>query len=327
MNTLYNFNCWKIYNSEETKKKAHVLREAILKDDTKSVISFFSDAILLRSLIVMRGIKDVYYLLLQAGFKTIFTEAFPGKEKVYTVSAVAVAEWLVHNNIPEQVLNELSHCAFHLRQQDEFEKIADYIIKNTSAWNNRQIVARALHDMANWKGVCGDAAAAIEGHKKAIEEARVSHEKVIEIKSRFGLSFYKGLIKKERSEKEYLKPKERADDLLVLAHELEKLGVPYDAARATIEAARALLALAMRQDGKQRKETLLRAKDLALSSLKQAKDVSYPHAEISARKILSVVYSVLGEHRKKASYRKQADELLKDFLYKTEKDLLFELEA
>ena len=103
--------------------------------------------------------------------------------------------------------------------------------------------------------------------------------------------------------------------------------MPYDAARATIEAARALLALAARQDGAQRKETLLHSKDLALTSLKRAKDLSYPHAEISARRILSVIYKVLGEHRKNASYKKQADELLKDFLYKTEKDLLFEFEG
>jgi hypothetical protein len=327
MGMQHDLNCWQIYSSEETKKKAHDLREAILKKNLESIAVLFSDTVFLRSLVVMRGIKDVYYLSLQSGFEMLFKKSFVGKENIYDVPALEITAWLQKEKMPEQILNEISHCAFHLRQQEEFEKIVGFIIENASAWNNRQIVARALHDMANWKGVCGDAAAAIEGHKKAIEEARASHEKVIEVKSRFGLSFYKGLIKKEGSDKEYLKPKERAEDLLALANELEKLGVPYDAARATIEAARALLALAMRQDGAQCKETLLHAKDLALSSLKQAKDVSYPHAEISARRILSVAYSVLGEHRKKASYRKQADELLKDFLYKTEKDLLFELEA
>jgi hypothetical protein len=308
---------WEIYDLKKTVFGAQKLAEALEEKNDRKITKILGDAKMLRSFIVRRGEKNDYFDILKRSFEYLIEKRFGTNMGPLNIPEKELLEYIHALNIPEQIFNELAHVAFHRRNEKDFFRLTDWIIRNEDILENKGVVARAMHDRASWWGAHQDVKKAIEDNKLALELSNKYGEVVVVAKAKFGLSHNKGKVKEEASSREYLRPSAQANDFIALAAVLEKQGVYYDAARAKTEAAKALLKLAKRQEEKIRAETLLSAKNLALESLKSAKDHYYPNAEVQAREILAKIYVVLEEPRKEKSYQKGAEETREKFLYRT----------
>lgn len=297
---------WKIYTPAESAEKFAGLEQSLAAGDAEKVLGYLRDAQLLRSLIVMRGDNESYFDLLVKSFEFLLKKKMGAQISLENIEKEKLLNFVHEQGIPEQIMNELAHVAYHKRDENIFFKITQSLLEN-AAVENEQVTARALHDLGSWHGTHGEAEKAIKENKKAIELARAGGDRVVEMKAKFGLSY----------NKDFLKPGELAKDFLELAEALEKEGLGYDGVRAKLEAAKAKLDLAGKQEKKLAEATLLSAKDLALESLKNAKDLQYPNAEIRAREILSQAYRMMKDNRKVESYGKAAGQLRDKYHYKT----------
>lgn len=297
---------WEIYPYEKTESLVQRLEEALREDNPEEIVDYLRDAKFLRSMVVARGNKNYYFNILVEAFSLLIKDSL--KTNFFWDRAdLSLINVLHKKNIPEQILNELAHIAFHLRDKKTFFDIWKFIERNRDHFENKRVYVRAIHDLASWHSVHGDKELARKENKQALELARKEKEPIIETKAKFGLSYNKN----------ELKPRELAEDFLVYAETLGKHNLGYDAVRAKIEAARAMLKWALRQDKKERKKRLLETKNIALDALKSAKDLRYPNSEILAREVLAAVYKELKEDRKVKSYGKAAGKLRKDYDYKT----------
>ncbi len=305
---------WTIYDPQQTKKLAADLKNALLKNKPQAVVELLSDTRLLRSLVVRRGEGGEYLLLIERSFQFWLSGRTNQQALIKDIKIEKLLKILGQAGISEQIFNELAHVYFHLRNEPDFLSITKYIIDHADFFQNQAVVARAHHDLGSWHNVHGRLAEAMSENKIALTMAREIGEPVIEAKARFGLSHSKGNVAGDRSLK-VLKPSALLADFSALADQLDKLGVFYDAIRARIEAARALIILARRREKQDKKDLLLTAKNLSLAALYSAKDHEYPNAEILARENLSAIYAEVKEARKERSYFKGAIDLRDKYKY------------
>jgi hypothetical protein len=289
-------NIYGIAGKDKSIELVSELEEAVKSQDSDAVQKILSDPEALHALIVRIGEGGHNLKLVENGFDLFLQSRF-GKEASLVMfdakRGPELIDFLHETGLPEQVLNELSHAAFHRGEEAKFFNILQLIYLNQERFQNQQVVARAIHDMASWHGKRRERGLAADLNKEALGAAQKTGDNILEQKVRAGLSINKELL-----------PKDRADDLIKYAEELKTKGVGYDAARLKVEAALALLDLSKRQRGSQKEESLGRAKEIALEDgLKAAVEIDYPNAEILAREILADIYKETGDARKEKSYR------------------------
>lgn len=290
---------WNIYEKEKAEQLAMDFESAVKTGKSEKVLAYFQDTKLLRSLVVRRGENNKYFDLIEKSFNLLLEKASID----LTSNDDGLLEFLHNSDISEQVLAELENIAYHRRDKNKFFQLISIIKKFENQLENKNVLARSAHDLATWFNADGEIEKAIEENKHALELARKYEEPVIELKSKFGITY----------NKHKLKSRLRAEDFLNYSSELKKNGLDYDSVRAKIEAAKALCASALKQEKNQKESGLSKAKDIALEALKEAKDIQYPNAEILARKVLGEIYSELGEKRKAKSYQKGGEKLKGDF--------------
>lgn len=289
-------NLYRIEPKDKSAELVSAFKEALESRDDDAVQKILSNPEALHSLIVRVGKGGHNLKLVEEGFDLFLQSRF-GKEANLAMfdakRGSELVDFLHETGLPEQVLSELSQCAFHRGEEAKFFNILRLIYLNQERFQNQQVVARAIHDLASWHGKRQERGLAADLNKEALGAARKTGDDILEKKIRAGLS-----INKE------LKPRDRADDLTKYAEELKAKGVTYDAARLKVEAALSLLELARRQRGSMKEEGLGRAKEIALEDgLKEAVEIDYPNAEILAREILADIYKETGDARKEKSYR------------------------
>jgi len=288
-------NKYGVVKKEDSAEVAGNLSEALASSDDDKVREILRDPEKVHGLVLRLGETGGNLKLLERAFNSLLKTRFGAEaelSELETNRGPELIEFIREIGLPEQILTELSQCAFHAGEEAKFFKILKLIYLNQEHFQNQQVVARAIHDMASWQGTNRNKDVAVVLNQEALGMARKTGDEVLATKAQAGLS-----INKE------LPPRLRVDDLIKLADELKGKGVEYDAARLRIQAAAALLDLAKRQTGSLREENLIKAKNLALElGLKESIEIDYPKAEILARNVLADIYKEFGDKRKSTSY-------------------------
>jgi hypothetical protein len=290
-------NSYSIEKSDATRDRAGEIEAALRDGDADAIQKVLQNPEAVHGLVLRIGAKGRNLELLEQSFNFLLKTRFGAGAELSEFESSKGPEligFIREVGLPEQILTEISECAFHAGEDKKFFKILKFIYLNQEHFQNQQVVARAIHDMASWQGTHQHKETAISLNQEALGMARKTGDVILERKVQAGLSINKTLP-----------PRLRAEDLVKIATELElkEKGVDYDAVRLRIEAAGALLELAKRQTGSLREENLIKAKNLALEQgLKGVMEIDYPKAEILARRILTDIYEELGDKKKSTSY-------------------------
>jgi len=294
-------NEYKVADQENVRRAKQDLSEALAGGDEAAVRKALENPEKINALVMQIGQAGGNLKSLEQAFNKLLVTRFGvGMElaELAPEKGPELLSFLREMGLQEQILTEMSQCAFHSNQEDKFFKIIRLIYVNQEYFQNQQVVARAIHDMASWQGSHHNQDEAVRGNQKALGMARETDDQILVVKAQAGLSINKKLL-----------PRLKADDLIKLADVLEGKGVNQDAIRLRVEAASALLELAKRQKtGSLHEENLTMAKVLSLGGLKEAINIDYPKAEILAREVLADIYDELDNKRQSDSFRKSATE-------------------
>lgn len=268
---------WGIYGFEKNSEIAEKLKKAIDKENIDDISKILSDGIAVRGLIVWRGPGNNFLQLVRTGFeKVLIKNNIPFDIK----NGKKIIDFISKAGIPEETIHFIGEIAYHQRDKELLELIKEILIDNRNCLRSQKFYFRFLHTLATWNE-------AVE--KNSEESLRLNLEVVKNIKESDPVFYFKA--KTGMTYSKDLLPKQKVVDFLHNASELLLLGDGYDAFKVKVEASRAMLGLAKQQGVEEIAfKSLEDSKQIALDSLRIAKDIGYPNLEIVASESLEAIY-------------------------------------
>lgn len=265
-------------NSEELREALEVAWE---KRDRVGVKKILENPQKTRIILSDRREGSKNLLLLQKVLDWVLGGEADNFQNWLEIGSKEVVKKVHQKELPETVLNDDMRISYHLSLKERFERVLNVIQEAKDDLQNPSVYWEAQHDWASWEDSRNqNPVRAIELNTGVIEEIDKEEFPNLYWKCRFGLTYQKKL-----------KPRQKLEDYLLILREFERLGNLPDAFRAAVEAAQAALELSKRQGvSGEAFESLIQAKDLALESLRIARELEYSNLEIIARNALAEIY-------------------------------------
>lgn len=312
-------NIWSHKNKAEIQVLADQLNEAIKNKNIKDVVVIFSNSENLRGLVVNRGEKNINLIFILEGFNLLISKE---KEKLSleNIAPDKILEIVKINNLPEQIIAELSDVGYHLRDKELFMKVNDCVLENEKSLDNKQLRGRIIHNQSTWEEMINfDSKKAITLNLEALQLARENDDKILEHKIKFGLKISKlKIIEGEKG----IKPKERIEDFQELSDVLIENGNYYDGARAKVEAAIGCYDLALLYKKEVNRLSELAslfelAKDLAKEAVAIAHEHGFATLEVTSQEMLDRICQELDLNRSAKQYGQKAKNARDKYNYKS----------
>lgn len=281
------------------------LTTGIMKANGAVIKEVLGDVAIARALLSDRRNENINLLNLQKAVDFLLAEKFGEKANLYTINSEEIIKWLQAETLPEAVLNNDLASSYHLKNDQRFFRVLTILSEGQPLLKDKSTFPQALHNLATWETTIN------KNHKKGLEYnqltvqgAREAGDIVLETKARVGITSNKDL-----------KPKNSKDDYLKYIDIFNDNGDSLDAARISVEAARAFLSLARGQWGDSARlkiQNLGKAERFAQDALAEGLKLKYSNTIYQANLLLSEIYRELGKTNDAEKHLKLAKECEKD---------------